>query len=717
MTAQKACFLFLLIPLLFPFPLIAQSANNNSAGGILPGRHRGEVTALLLDMQGRILSAGEDGFLGIWNREAAVDRFQLCPYSIRSFVLRPGKSEICIVESDGYSLYRVSAWNYETRKNLFTLRFRDSISFINYSAAGNFLIVARSGRTGVAYIHAETGEVLESPEELSGSVAFAETSRSEKVMICYFTSGILSYWNIESGIELQHLIVPPNIRNPVLFGNYCFFGGFDSRGLVILDAVTGAVLARDETIKNGIIFNDSPESMSQGGGAMNGGAIFNCLSSGTNTVYRMEINQSGRFTTLQRRSITQSLEISSIISAGGGSIVAGTKQGALYNVGSSTREMRTGTQERILDIAASSKGIAFITERGSLGHIPLDFINLNQDGVLTFENSSDILKSNVSPENISIISDSDSSNAAGVNTAGINSAGINASDSGGEHFLLWQTGSNRSVPVIKSFFGTSSDAAGSQISLDKLSMRYPIRSAAVMGDSILFLDTTGSVYIVNRSNGNVYFTYSAAGAVEAAFIDQNTIIIGRSSIAENTPFMLINTATGETVPLSYPAMIGARVFRGSSGAVYGAVVNQAAGNINTSIVRLNTSDPSQSEKLIDYSGEDSVFSMTESGGNLASTLGGSGAALYRTGNTGRNTGGRNQNTVQNIIPLERSAGLPVKIVDGGRWLIVLDGEGSITWHNNQTGELLAVYRLIPNTWYLSRGKYLNPISGRTVRKN
>ena len=659
-------------------------------GTVIPGRHRGAITALLRDAQGRLLSAGEDGFLGIWNNQAAEERFQLCPNGIQYMALRPGKPEISIIESDGMGLYRISAWNYETKKNLFTLRFRDSVSYLNYSAAGSFLIVARSGRTGVAFIHAETGEVLESPDDLSGAVAFAATSRSERVMICYQSSGILSYWDLETGNELQHFDVPPGIRSPALFGNYCFLGGIDSQGLVILDAVTGAIMARDQNVRQGMLFADNPEPAESRGSAQ-----FNCfLSAGNGAVHRMEINLQGRLTTITRRNLPQSASNSQAgvavstghpASSGGGNYFFGAGSGAVWSVGSTSRELRTGNPGRVGDIAASSSAIAFLTDRGELGFLPLDYALLEMESSLAL----------------------DSAQAAGA--SGYNSIVSGITDSANpelSRFLLWQSGSNRSVPMIRTLSGPPLEANTSRMLFDRFQPRFPIRSASALGNSILFLDTSGSVTVLDNANGEIRFNYSASGAADAAFLRPDTIILGRSVAAGSTPFMAINSSTGETVPLAYPAMVGVRVYRGSSGTIYGAVVNQSGGNTQTSIIALNMSNPAQSERLIEFSGEDSGFTMAESGGNLASTLGSGGATLYR--------GGRARTAASEIIQMERSAGLPVKIIDGNRWFITLDAEGGIAWHDNRTGELRAVFRLYPNLWVLESGG--ETIWGKTVRK-
>jgi WD40 repeat protein len=91
-------------------------------------------------------SAGEDGFAEIWNNQSALERYQLSPYGIKSMVLSPEKPQIAVIESDGFESCRVSAWDYKHKKNLFTLSFQDSVSYINYSAAGSFLIAVRNKR-------------------------------------------------------------------------------------------------------------------------------------------------------------------------------------------------------------------------------------------------------------------------------------------------------------------------------------------------------------------------------------------------------------------------------------------------------------------------------------------------------------------------------------------------------------------------------------------
>ncbi|MCL2130187.1 MAG: WD40 repeat domain-containing protein, partial [Treponema sp.] len=679
--------------------------------GIYPGAHRGEVTAVLITGQGRILSAGEDGFLEIWNNRNAEERFQVSPYKITSMVLRPGKPEVTIVESDGLSLNRISAWNYETKANLFTLRFIDPISYINYSAQGSFLMVSRGGRTSVAFIHSETGEVLESPEALSGAIVLAATGRTERVMICYLSSGILSYWNLETGTEMQRFIIPSGIVSPVFFGNNRFLAGFDPQGLLVIDAVTGVTLTRETSIKQGSLFTDIAESDGGNSGSL---IYFYCLTKGErqNMVYRMAMDSFSRLTINSRMALPSgAAEPQSASSLDANSVILGTRDGNLWLLGrSGGRRLETGNPEIIIDAAVSSSSIAFINENGKMGYIPLNYLLLENDGNLNFEN---ILETQNSSLYLNIISEPSIMSVIKESV-----------------FLLWQN--SRGIPIIKTLPSPPYLTESNSIFLDKLSLRYPIRSADMIGSNILFLDASSAITVFDYKSFELRFNYSAPGAMDACFIDLNTIIIARNTITGNTPFMTINIITGETVPLNYPALMGIKVFRNYSGALYGAVVNQsipggearlgsaAPSGTLTAILGLDTSNPEESIKLVELNGEDSSFSMAESRGNLASNLGNGAAAIYSTGKNNRVTGGEprpGSAVPSEIIAMERSMGLPVKILDGGgQWFIVLDGEGGLCWHNIETGKILAVFRVYQNFWVLEKFN-INGTLMETLRGN
>jgi hypothetical protein len=615
---------------------------------IIPGGHRGAVRAALYHEE-KILSVGDDGFLEIWNlrTRAAEERFQLSPYRIESMVLRPGKPEICLAESDGLGLYRISLWNFRDKVNLFTLRFRDPVSYINYSAGGNFLIVARRGSTGLVFIHPETGEVLQSPPSLTGMVGFAATGRSERNMIVYFSGGTLSYWDLESGEETERFQVPPNITSPVIFGNNRFFAGFDPGGLVILDAVSGAVLDRNPDIPEDSLLYPGRN-----------GSEFLCIAEtgGPPELLYFSLDASRKAVIRERLSLPQRVSAAAAFNNG---FALGTAGGEVWV--SSKREppraMTEKKQVRVLEAAVSGSVLAFIAEGDLQGFLPLDYFRLAGTDLHLGQNQG---YTRITP--------------------------FPGEGEEKDAFLFWQTDNTRLYPALR-----PADPGGSPLILQDLPLRFPLRAAAVFGKKSLFLDSAGNISVmeinVPAKTSALHFSFSSIGSMDAAFADGENIILGRSALSGNSPFLLINLITGETVPLAFPSSAGARVYRGLSGAVYGAAVDPGPGAPRTSIVKLDIKNPSQAIPLVEYQGEDTLFSLAESSGTLASTLGAGGAALF---------------SPRGMLNFERSPGLPLKLVEGGSFFVVIDGDGNICWHDPLSGNLLAIFRLYLNEWILQQ---------------
>ena len=651
----------------------------------LPGKHRGAVTALV-HRGDEILSAGEDGFLGIWNVQtaSAVSRFQLTPYRINAMAARPGRDEVCLLESDAMGLYRLSAWNYRERRNLFTIRFRDPITYINYSLGGSFIIAARSGRTALVFIDAETGDLLKPPEPLAGTVGFAVTGRSERNMAVYLSQGTLSYWDLVTGGETNRFTVPANLQRPVLFSNSRCLAGINAAGLQIVDAASGRLLANEPSIPAGALICPAGEEL-----------ICLVQTSQSPELHRFAVDRNGRLLDRFRVSLDitgsaiatdadsgedqgETISVIAAASLAGGGIALGTTTGGILLPATDGRVQTMAYHEpaRIVEAAVSGASIAFITHNGSLGFIPLDYTRLAAGQTLTVEPNAAYTRISPVPSR---------PDAAGT-------------------FLFWQDQHTRIPPVIR--------RAGVGIppqELGGLSFRSPARFVEASEGTVLLLDSAGNLQTVpvNPAQGK-RFTFFSVGIMDAAFIDRDRILIGRSAVAGNTPFLIINTATGETVPLPYPSQAGVMVYKGQSGGIYGATVEAAsgteaeaeAGGIRTVILRIDTETPAQSVRLLEWPGEETVFSFAESQGSVAATIGGEGAAIF---------------TPEGSLPFERSGGLPVGIYDGGRFFVSLDADGSLCWHDNRTGKLLAEFRLYPDAWLLQRGQ--SAVQGAITVKN
>jgi WD40 repeat protein len=647
--------------------------------GIMPGGHRGPVNALI-HKGDFLISAGDDGFLEIWNARDnvnlragghALERFQISQHHITAMAGRPEKDEVCLVENDGMGSCRVSAWNYKERRNIFSLQFRDPIGYIFYSMGGSFVIAAGTGRTGLVFINADTGAVLQSPSSLIGTVSLAVTGKSERNMLVYSPSGSLSYWDIESGNETHHFDAPPNLNSPVLFSNNRYLAGVNAEGLAVIHAVTGDLLARDSSVSGASLLCPSGDELI-------------CLTQKEKAapqLYRYTIDRNGRLSMLAHVSLENNrfTAITAGMTTGRadntGNIVLGTSAGSLVFAGMNgqARALAVKAQTGVTEAAVSGVSIAFLAENGTMGFIPLDYNRFPAGKVLSVEQNKEAYNRI-------------SSFAAGEN------------DSGGQ-FIFWHDGNTRTQPLIR-----AGGSNGKKMTLNDITFRSPVRSVVSFGGKILFLDSTGNLSVVSPSDTGKSrpFTFFSVGLMDAAFIDHNRIIIGRSAVSGNTPFLTINVNTGETVPLPYPSQAGVTMYRGASGAIYAVAVSPQSGDmsrensfsaaetrVKTSILYLDPANITASISLVDYQGEDTQFSLAESpggtAGSLAATIGGGGAAIYSGGS---------------VQPLERTSGLPLKLFDGGNYLVSLDGDGNICWYESRSGKLLAIFRLHPDGWTL-----------------
>jgi len=635
----------------------------------MPGGHRGQIYALVSRGE-RIISAGEDGFLEIWktnNRTGvasgglagglAETRFQVSSYRVIAMAGRPEKDEVCLIESDGMGLYRVSAWNYTERRNIFTLPLRDPLGYISYSAGGNFIIAARTGRNGLFFLDSATGDALQSPQSLTTAVSLAVTGRSERTMLTYCVSGELSYWDLASGDETNQFDAPPNLHSPVLFSNNRYLAGVNAEGLAIVNAVSGELMAQESLIPDGSLLCST------------GDELF-CLTQkeGEAELYRYTIDRSGQLVTSGHASLSASgkdTRFTAIVPAAN-AIALGTGDGAVVLAGMNGRLYSFATKDQtvITEAEVSGSAIAFIADNGTMGFIPLNH------NLLTARRTIRVEQNQAAYNRITAFAEKDAPDG---------------------QFVFWHDGNIRSQPAI-----VSSGSDNTKQTLSDITFRSPLRSADSSGGKVLFLDSTGNLTVVSPLDANKSrpFTFFSVGLMDAVFIDSSRIIIGRSAVSGNTPFMTININTGETVPLPYPSQAGVLLHRGTSGSIYAAAISSRSSadetdGIRTLLLQIDPAQIADSITLVDFPGEVTQFSLAESpggtAGSLAATISDGDAAIYSSADNQK---------------LERAGGLPLKLIDGGSFLISLDGDGSICWHDSGSGKLLAVFRLHPEGWSL-----------------
>ena len=658
--------LTLLFLLILPLKLLSAL---NIAGG-----HRGSVTSLIHNGD-TVISAGEDGFIVIWNirEQAAAERFQLTTGSIKTMLKHPSRDEICILETSGMNAYRISAWNYRFKERLFSQLSAEPVTYINYSAGGRFIIAAGLDGAALTLLDSGTGNIISAPDIPAGTAAIAVTGRSERNMLLYQSEhedysplrrtgreGQILYLDIDSSSVTDRFQAPGNLVNPIIFGNNRFIAGINSTGLLVVDAATGAIFDSFEDVKRDALLCPADDG-------------FYCLSREKDNLALYRFSLDRRENRVTRQKLSLSLDNTAAISsiAFNGSVALASAEGNLLLLGQNGRvvPMAHNFQTRITEIAHTGNSIAFLTQNSELGFLPLDYRLLETVKDLTLENKSGFTR--ITPLSIE--------------------GPLTSSD----QFILWQSSSTQYAPQI-----IESNRQADEFRLNYMIGRFPLRSISSKNNRLLVLDTSGNIAVYNSGNlqaenmptSGAEFTFSSIGAIDAYLVDSEHFILCRSVISGNSPFLSVNCKTGETVPFSYPAQAGVMAYVGNSGKIYAAAVLRDSGTERTVVWNLSAAEET---RILEFSGEDAHLSIAESAGALAIAYG-QGAALYGEG----------------VVNFKRTEGLPEKLLGSERFFICLDSEGNVSWHDNKTGNLLAVFRLYANTWTLSG---IREISGVLLR--
>jgi len=216
----------------------------------------------------------------------------------------------------------------------------------------------------------------------------------------------------------------------------------------------------------------------------------------------------------------------------------------------------------------------------------------------------------------------------------------------------------------------------------------------------LTLDEGGTVSLVDPVTGTSLFSYSAFGMDTAAYVDSNHIIAGRSATGTiNTPLLQINSTTGETVPISDPAIVVYDVaYDAANNRVFSlGIQTTGSGSATTVLESHSVASPGSATTWLTYNGEDHGAGLTidPATGTVYTSIGFSGVqALSSPG--------------EPAVQFDRTDHVPRKLVVSGNWLYALNTDSTMTIWNKNTGKLLLnLYIFKDDSWaaVLASGQY------------
>ncbi len=626
--------------------------------------HEGKVNEVFAcetedDIDSPFFSVGNDGFIIKWEKDGMGEHYQVSDLQARLVSRNPVSGDIAIYETDGISTHKITVIDANTYAKKFSRKFANSVVCINFSSKGKYLLVGTTAVNGVFALNATTGAVVKKIEDISGIVPLILTGSSEKNAVMYSKSGMLYYYDLSIMKVKTKFPTVSSLEQTILFGteklNNRFFAGVKDNTVYIIDATSGKTLAQYQGNSPLIFASRLGEEEKQG--------LYFIFDKGKN--FSLEfvsqelllnlLTGSADKTPVIIKSFTglQSRDKFTCVAKNSETIMLGTQSGSLYTI-TDIPEVEPCTlltitenmYEKIYDIESDGNFIYFLTQYSLFK---------------TSYNSRSIVRlgENSSQTNMLMYKDGT---------------------------ILWSKGTKKTVQFI------SLDEKNNTQTL--FIPESQLMSLRLLGDRLVYVlgtSTVGIYDIMPKEEGTDSFQvkntiiYSGTSIQDALLVDENTVIIAKTATDPgDSPLVSVNIKTQETVPIKLSGSVAFSLCLDRSkedSYVYGILIDTVNNSAQTQLFSYNTKTEVQTAVLGVKSEDYSAF--TEIARPLLLT------------NIGKNQVSAFNLNTNNMSSFKRSASMPLKAVISKGRLAVLNYNGSVSWYNITSGELLA-------DWYLTK---------------
>lgn len=585
--------------------------------------HLGPVQSLAA-VQGTniFFSAGKDGFVTCHNPEQSDETWQISDISLNILAVHPDGNLIAFYESDGFSIHRISVWDWKNKKRLYAKRFRDSVISLSWSAKGTYLMIGNTSLEGITILEGSSASVQSFFTVSPGIVSLSITGSTETNMITYGPSGRILYTDITTQKERANYSGEQDLSSPVLLNNNLFIAGYKENAVFLIDATSGKTISTYATGKPVMATGISDTKP----------VWFEENETG-DWILRSGLISSPGFRTPDNSTITTAISFEN-------SIVFGTASGMIYSIekksDNSSAPLASALVEnthQIIDDIASDGSRLFFLSAGSV------FISSGPGKAPVF--AFDGLAAN----RLIIMKDS---------------------------LICWST--NRSEPVLRISFDGETRKLLYQ-------PKEGIRSISITGDKIAIIEGNSLASVLDTATEAVSFNYSGAGLQDAILISSDRLVVSKSSTLRSPyPLILINTSTGETVPLPVTGELcfGIKQSENDFKILNGFIVRSGLSSsteLVTILLDLQTVGSTAVKTEAIYADEDLVASVLVDGDHIITNL-------------GKNSLVEIKMIDGNQEFFERGYALPLKPCVMDQFLVSLNYDGSLTWFNRFTHELV-----------------------------
>ncbi|MBM7022871.1 WD40 repeat domain-containing protein [Treponema sp. Marseille-Q4523] len=600
-------------------------------------KHEGEIRAISASRDGSaFFTAGDDGFLIKWTGDVQGEHYQISDMSVKLCALSPDGKTIAAYETDGGLVNRVSLWDFDTLQRKYARRFSDAVTSLSFSAKGTYVIVGTASVEGAIFLRASDGRVADVLKDSTGIISYAVTSASEKTLCTYSPVGFISYYNMLDGKLKRRLNCEANLSDIASFDGDMFLAGTKNDTVYVVSALSGKTAA-SVSARDPVLLTSADDKN-----------LYYIASTASRTYSLSMLENRGDKTFSSPRILKnfKSLPNGEAIRAGtktGDEIVLASSGGNVFRTTIfpdtallSLSPLTDDIYEKISDAASAEDGFYFLT-RDAL------YVSSYDTGTV----------------------DKRASNDAHTNMS-VCEGGV----------ILWSRGTKRAVE----FFDFAENKTTRLFTPES-----SVQSVRAFGNMILAMESNAVVRAYHRDTGELAELYAGSG-LQDALISDGTLYVAKSSVT-NPPSALLSVdmRTKEIVPLKIAADI-VYALSASDGELYGIAVQSGEDEKTTNLFSY-TPASSKTTMLLKLNDEDTRAFTYFYDGHILTDIGSEKVYSYDLSRKKSRYYGR-------------SASLPVKAVQNGERIAVLNRDGSISWYDTGKTEVLADWYLTKDgTWY------------------
>lgn len=662
--SKQIFFLLIFLLILFSRNLISQDKDI-----VIQSGHIGAVHVLSLHPSKSLLfSAGEDGTVKIWNIKTMelIRSLRIFHRPVKEIAIHPLKPYLAVLERQESFSPVLSVWNWETGEKKYTIDVKQLPLFFTFSTNGSFLVYGKPEWNSLSFHNAETGNQLPYFNRGFGIVSYVVCSKTEKNIMTYQPSGKIMYWEILSQKPLlaESLSTLPNLTSISVSQKRTFIAASTENKLVIVDLISGKTVAGYEC--KGIVATDiSPD-----------GKEILCLSKDEASSLLTSFSFNGSTLTLNYKKIKDPVvdELITLEYEGDYSYFAALDGRILLkeNKSDNNSKFRIFSQNELVaisDIALTKKIIALGNSEKILT-FPLYFLDTSAPGVNAGELSYEIYENKLHSDvglvffsAIKLLSWSRNTEPTGFNIRNI------------------KTGN-----IVEEYSDFSS----------------PLIQLEILDNEMITLERDGNCAIRDKITFQSRFEYTLKGLNKIVYVSDSMLVGARSKLSRfESSFISINPHTGETVPLSDPALLCYDLaFHNKSNSLYSLSIMSSTESVTQ--FKMHTGRGYENEKvLFTFPGEDLSASLAAatSGDYIYTSLGYSQIAAWDG---------------ENINRFPECPHIPRKLYVADKLLISLNRDQTVSiWDRYTKERMLDLYLFNDYNWVavLPGNRYLTSEDG------